>query len=159
MRQKFQSDHISGSQTWVYIRIIWKACQTTDVRAPPQSFWFSRTGQDPRTCISHEFPSVADTGSSRTTLVKPLLESSLTFHFSPFILPLLCAKNFLLAALCLAGYLVPWFCPGNSRSLYPFSPLSNKINSWGHQTTWRTDFTSCYPMTYEDTPLEVWSSY
>lgn len=143
----------------MYIRIIWKTCQNHRGPGSTTKFLIHRTGRDPRTCISHMFPSVADTGSPRTTLLKPLLESSLTFHFSPFILSLLCVKNFLLDALCLAGYLVPWFCPDNSRSLYSFSPLSNKINSLGHQIIWRTDFTSFYPMTYEGTPLEVLNSY
>lgn len=132
--------------------------KTIEVRTPPQSFWFIGLGGT-QELVFLMFPSVADTGSPRITLWKPLLESSLTFHFSPFILSLLCVKNFLLDALCLAGYLVPWFCPGNSRSLYSFSPLSNKINSLGHLTIWRTDFTSSYPMTYEDTPLEVLNSY
>jgi len=58
-----------------------------------------------------------------TTTLASLSHSSLSI----FIPAVGGAKNFLLAALRLAGYLLPWFSPGNNRSLSPFSsPLSNK---------------------------------
>lgn len=128
LRQKLWGKHISGSPTWACVRIP-RGLAGTDVRALLQSFSISKIGWDTNTCVSHKFPRIAVTASPRATLGKPRLQlPSHTPSSPPSSFPSSRgAKNFLLAALRLAGYLLPWFSPGNNRSLNAFSsPLSNK---------------------------------
>lgn len=72
-------------------------------------------------------------------------------HPLSFSLP--CAKDFFLQPL------VPWFSLRHKTFVFFLPSLSNKINSLGYQRVWAPDFTSCYPVTYEDSSLEVLSSH
>ena len=51
---------------------VWRACQSTDCRVPPWSFWFCRTGVGLRTWISNQFPGDTDAAGPGTELWESL---------------------------------------------------------------------------------------
>lgn len=126
-RQKFWSKHVCGSQTWGFVGItgdlvkmqVWRPqCRVSD------STQLGRTWEFVFPTSFRELLTLLVQGPhfqnhySRSPL--PLPFSPPLHSLSPLwkVLPS--------AAHCLAGYLVPWFSPGDNRSLY-FSPPHRPI--------------------------------
>lgn len=158
MRQKFWSKHICGSQNWVCIKTIRRACKNTDAWPLHRVSDIVGLGRTWEHIFLPSFQACKWRCSKGHTFRTITWDFPLTFYPFTSALPppsfsLHCAKDIFLQPL------VPWFSLQHKTFVIFLLSLTNKINSLGYQTVWRPDFTSCYPMTYDDSPLEVLSSH